>query len=168
MRISNLVVVLVVLFGCPLFAQVKVGFVDLQKALMTVEEGKQAKAKLEKQVQAKQKEFDKMQDDLKKMKDELEQQGAMMREDLRRQKIQDYQKKLMELQDYYLNNQREIQEAEAKALKPIFERFDRILKKIGKEGGYTIIFEKAAVVYADPGVDLTDRLIKEFNQGAEK
>ena len=50
----------------------------------------------------------------------------------------------------------------------ILERFERILQKLGKDEGYTMIIEKAAVVYATPAVDLTARLIKEFNSGAGK
>ena len=146
----------------------KVAWVDLQKALTQVSDGKAAKAKLEKLVKGKQGEFDKKQDDVKRLKDELETQGAMMKEDLKRQKVQDYQRKLMELQDYYMNNQKELAEEEQKLTKPILERFERILQKLGKDEGYTMIIEKAAVVYATPAVDLTARLIKEFNSGAGK
>lgn len=157
-----------VVFGGRVFADVKIGYVDLQRALTQVSEGKAAKEKLEKKVKVKQAEFDKMQEEAKKLKDELETQGAMMKEDLKRQKIQEYQKKLMELQDYYLGNQKELAEEEAKLTRPILERFEKILKKIGKEEGYTIIVEKSAVVFASPSVDLTDRLIKDFNAGGGK
>jgi outer membrane protein len=146
----------------------KLGYVDLQKALTSVEDGKAAKAKLEKAVKAKQVEFDKMQDDLKKLKDELEQQAAIMKDDLKRQKIQDYQRRLMELQEYYLGNQKELAEQEAKLTKPIFDRFEKILKKLGKDEGYTLIVEKAAAVYAAASIDVTDRLIREYNAGGGK
>jgi len=166
--LSLLVVALVVGLGATASAQVKIGYVDLQRALTQVEDGKAAKAKLERLVKAKQKDFDKMQDDLKRVKDELEQQAAIMKEDLKRQKIQDYQKKLMELQDFYLNNQKELAEQESKLTKPIFERFEKLMGKIATAENYTLIVEKAATVYAAPSIDLTDRLIKEFNASGGK
>lgn len=147
---------------------VKLGVVDIQRALMTVNEGKAAKAKLEKIAKGKQAELDRMQDDIKRMATELQEQGAMMRDEVKRQKAQEYQKRLMELQDYYLNNQKSLAEEEAKLTRPILERFDKIIKKIGKDEGYTMILEKAAVVYAATANDLTDRLIADFNAGGGK
>jgi outer membrane protein len=159
----------VVVAAVPAAAQgVKLGFVDIQKALMTVNEGKAAKNKLEKIAKSKQAELDKMQDDIKRLATELQEQGAVMREETKRQKAQEYQKRLMELQDYYLNNQKTLAEEEAKLTRPILERFEKILKKIGKDEGYTMIMEKAAVVYASSATDLTDRLIADFNGGAGK
>ena len=170
MRLLGTVVAFSLLgFGGHASAQsMKVAWVDLQKALTQVSDGKAAKSKLEKLVKSKQGEFDKKQDDVKRLKDELETQGAMMKDDLKRQKVQDYQRKLMELQEYYMANQKELAEEEQKLTKPILERFERILQKLGKDEGYTMIIEKAAVVYAAPTVELTDRLIKEFNKGAGK
>lgn len=164
----SLVSLAIIAGSAPASAQTKLAFVDLQKALTQVQDGKAAKNKLEKAVQAKQKEFDRMQNDIKRLKDELEQQGAMMKDELKRQKVQDYQKKLMELQDYYLNNQKELAEQEAKLTKPILERFEKVLRKIGKDEGYTLIIEKTAVIYGADAIDLTDRLIKDVNAGAGK
>jgi len=159
----------IVASAVPAAAQgVKLGFVDIQKALMTVNEGKSAKSKLEKIAKSKQAELDKMQDDIKRLATELQEQGAVMRDETKRQKAQEYQKRLMELQDYYLNNQKTLAEEEAKLTRPILERFEKILKKIGKDEGYTMIMEKAAVVYASSATDLTDRLIADFNGGAGK
>lgn len=152
----------------PASAQVKVGVVDLQRALQSVNDGKKAKEKLEKEVQKRQKDFDRMQDDLKKLKDELEQKISVMTEEVKRQKLQDYQRRLMEVQDYYLNNQRELAEMEANLTRPIFERFHRILQEIGAKEKFTLIVDRQAVLYAEAGTDLTDRLIQDYNAGKGK
>lgn len=167
-RIATLVAVAVAFSATSALAQNKIGYVDLQKALMSVNEGKKAKAKLEKRVVAKQKEFDKKQNDLKRLKDELEQQAAIMKDDLKRQKVQEYQRRLMELQDYYINNQKELADAEGKLTRPIFERFERILQEIGAKGNFTVILEKNATIYFSPEIDLTGRLIRDFNAGKGK
>lgn len=160
---SFLFVCVLTLFANAANAEVKIGFVDVQRALFTVKEGVSAKKKLEGIVKKKQEKFDKMQNELKELKDELEQQASLMSEEKKRQKVQDYQKKLLELQDYYLNNQREIAEEEKNLTKPIFDKMDKVIKKIGQEKGFTIIIEKAAVLYNRSGIDLTDEVIKEYN-----
>ena len=147
---------------------VKIGFVDLQQALSETSEGKAIKTKLERLLKDKQHEFDKMQDDVKRIKDEIETQGAMMKEDLRRVKMQDYQKKMVELQEFYMGNQKELAEEEAKLTKPLLDRFEKVLQGIGKDEGFTIILPAAAIVYAQPTLNLTSRLVQKINTGAGK
>jgi outer membrane protein len=147
---------------------VKIGYVDLQQALSETGEGKAIKAKLERLLKDKQREFDKMQDEVKRIKDEIETQGAMMKEDLRRTKMQDYQKKMVELQEFYMGNQKELADEEAKLTKPLLDRFEKVLQVIGKDEGYTLILPSAAVVYGQPSLDLTSRLVQKINSGAGK
>jgi outer membrane protein len=146
----------------------KIGIVDVQRAVVTVKDGVTVKAKLERLLKDKQKDFDKMQEDVKRLKDELETQGAMMKEDLRRQKIQDYQKKMVELQEFYMGNQRELADKEAELTAPILERLEKVLVKLGKDEGFTVILNASATLYNADAIDLTDRLIKLYDAGAGK
>jgi len=168
-RLPWLLMVAVLGTSLPAFAQtVKIGFVDLQAALAQTTEGKAIKAKLERLLQQKQKDFDKMQEEVKRLKDELESQGAMMREDLRNKKLQEYQKKMVELQEYYMNNQKELQEEEARLVKPLMDRFEKVLAQLGQAEGFTIILPAATIIYGQPSLDLTQRLVQMINAGAGK
>lgn len=150
----------------PAFAQTtKIGYVDLQRALLQVEEGKRVKADLEKEFKAKQKQLDKKQDDLKKLKDQLEGQAMMLSEDAKRQKAMEFQKQMMDLQQLYVQLQGELSKKEAEATKKIFTRMSTIVAAIGKERGYTLILEKteSSVLFAADGMELTDELIRRYN-----
>lgn len=173
MTLRNLFVslasVLVLAIAAPAAGQtVKIGLVDVQRAVVTVKDGVAVKARLERLLKQKQKDFDKMQEDVKRLKDELETQGAMMKEDLRRQKIQDYQKKMVELQEFYMGNQRELADKEAELTAPILERLEKVLTKLGKDEGFTLILNASATLYNAEAIDLTDRLIKMYDSGAGK
>ena len=109
-----------------------------------------------------------MQEEVKSLKDELESQGAMMREYLRNKKLQEYQKKMVELQEYYMNNQKELQEEEARLVKPLMDRFEKVLAQLGKDEGFTIILPAATILWGQPALDLTQRLVQMINAGAGK
>ena len=66
-------------------AELKIAYVDLQRAFAEVDEGRAAKARLEQIRDAKQKEIDKEQDALKKEKETYEKQMATMTEATRGQ-----------------------------------------------------------------------------------
>ncbi len=146
------------------FAQ-KIGYVDLQTALLEVEDGKKAKARLKKEFDQKQKELDKKQTDVKKMKDDLEAGAMMMTEEAKRGKAMELQKQMYELQQLYLTLQGDLSQKEAEATKKIFERMGKIIEQIGKEKKYDLILEKteSSVLFALPTMDLTAELIKRYN-----
>src|SRR5215470_4275609 len=78
-------------------AELKLGYVDLQRALGEVEEGRAAKARLQTMIDAKEKEINKEQEGLRKEKETLDKQASAMSEAARIEKNNDLQKKLMGL-----------------------------------------------------------------------
>lgn len=160
-------VVLALLFvAAPAFAQQKIGYVDLQRALNEVEEGKKAKARLKQDFAKKQEQLDKKQKEVKALKEQIESGGMMMSQEAKRQKALELQKELAQLQQLYMELQRDLSEKEAKATKGIFDKMRSIIQKIAKEKDYDLVLEKSesAVLYADDSMDLTDELIRRFNK----
>jgi outer membrane protein len=58
---------------------------------------------------------------------------------------------------------------EAELWQPVIERINTILRQIGSEGEYAMIFDAATtgIVYAAPGIDLTQEVIDQLNTGGE-
>src|SRR4051812_23606852 len=94
---SVLATLTILLSSAPALAELKVGYVDLQRALLEVEEGRSAKARLQSVLDLKQKELDKEQESLKKEKETLDKQASAMSEEVRVQKQTDLQKRLFDL-----------------------------------------------------------------------
>jgi outer membrane protein len=151
-------------------AETKLGYVDLQRALMEVEDGKKAKKQLENMKTSRQKKLDARQNELREMQKSLEAQQAFMQADVKRQKQQEFGQKLQQLQSTYVNLQKELAAEEAKLTKGIYARMGRILGKIGKKDGYTMILEKSqsSVLWAPQHLDLTNDLIRRYNAGEGK
>lgn len=144
---------------------VKIGYVDFQKALNEVEEGKRIKAQLERDFRQRQEQLDQKQNQVVKLKEELESQGMMLSEAARREKGMQFQQAMGELQQLYMTLQQELAQKEAEATKRIFDKMRTIIAEIGKEQGYTMVLERteSAILFAKDGLDLTDELIKRFN-----
>ena len=151
--------------------EVKIAYVDLQKALLEVEDGKAAKAKLKGMFNKRQKQLDVEQEKLKTFKDKLETElkSDLLSDDKKKEKMLEYQQRFYELQQLYVSLQKELGEAEAKETKKIFTRFREILKDIGQTKGYTIILEKteSSVLWARADLDITDLVIQKYNAGGK-
>ena len=143
---------------------VKIGVVDVQKAVRTVPDGKAAKSKLESDAKGKQASLNRQQDELKKMKEDLEKQASLLKDEVKRQKYRDYQQKLIELQDAALKGQNDLKEQEDKLLKPIFEKLKKTIDKVAKEKGFTLVLEQTGVLFAVPDMDITDLVIQRYGK----
>ena len=151
-------------------AQVKIGVVDLQRAINETEDGRQAKRRLKKLFDERQKSLDAKQTSLKAQKDSLERQQDVLSEDALRKKIEKYQIDLQELQNEYMQYQQELQTKEAELTQVILEKMQGILRRIGQTDGYTMIIEanEGGVVWVPSNLDLTDVLIQRYNKLAKQ
>ena len=161
---------LLLLFAGAAQAEVKIAFVDLQRALLEVEEGKKAKSTLEKMKTERQAELDKKQEELRALQKNFEAQKAFMKDDVRQTKEKEFREKLGQLQMTFAQLQKELAQEEAKLTKGIFERMARILAKMGEAEGFTMIFEKteSSILWAPRHLDLTNDLIRRYNAGEGK
>jgi outer membrane protein len=141
------------------------GYVDLQKALQTVEAGKTAKATLEKQMLAKKAEIEKQQKDFQKDAEAFEKKAAILNESAKAQKQAELQKRYVDLQKTAAEAQQNLQTRERELTQPIINDLKSVVEGIGKDKQFQFIVEKneGAVLYAESGADLTTQVIEKFN-----
>ncbi|RJO65306.1 MAG: OmpH family outer membrane protein [Myxococcales bacterium] len=147
-------------------AQAKVAYVDLQRALLEVEEGKNAKARLKVYFDEKQSLLDAESDRIKKLKEELERQDMMITPDAKAKKEEEFQKSLLEVQKLYMGLQNELKQKESEAVQPILDKMVEILKGVAEKDGYDLILDKnsSGIVYAPMKYDLTNELIRLYDE----
>lgn len=148
----------------------KIGYVDLEKALNDVEDGKKAKEKLKSAFQEKQKKLDKEAEDFKKKKEEFDKRAPLLKPEARDKEERELERKFVELQSLAQQLQVEVAQEESKMTKPIFDRFAKIIQSMGDAGGYAVILEKnqSALLYAPSSLDLTSELVRNYNDGKGK
>jgi outer membrane protein len=144
-------------------ADTKLAYVDLQRAVAETEEGKAARAKLETARDAKQKEIDKDQEAVRKERETFEKQAATMTEPARNQKGQELQKKIVELQQRFEKGRAELAQQEREMFGPILEKMQATIATIAQREGFTVVMEKAALLYAPPSLDVTNEAIRLYN-----
>ena len=150
-------------------AQTKIGVVDLQRAINETEDGRQAKRRLKKVFDERQKSLNEKQEALKAQKESLERQQDVLSQDALKKKVEKYQADLMELQNEYVQYQQELSTKEGELTQKILEKMQAILRRIGQTDGYTMIIEanEGGVVWVPSNLDLTDVLIQRYNKQAK-
>ncbi len=144
----------------------KIGVVNFQQAINSVEQGKKAKAALKSEFDQKQKKLNIQQDELKKMQEEVEKQKSVLSQDALMTKQKTFNEKLMELQKSMGGYRDELVSKEAKMTGQILQNLKSIVAELGQKEGFTLVVEisQDAVLYAKAKEDLTARVITLYNQ----
>ncbi len=165
--IATLISALLCGFAPQVYAQVRIGVVDLQRALNETEDGRRAKARLKKLFKQRQDELDHRQGEIKAMKEEIEKNQKVWSRDVLQKRVEEFQKIYVELQSQYVEFQRELGEQETEATQRILARMEQILRRVGQAESYTMIVERneGGVAWAPANLDLTDVVIQRYNAG---
>jgi len=166
-RLSRLAVFVVLMLGASkvMAEEVKIGYVDMQRALNETEDGRKAKAQLKKVFDQKQKELDEQQEELKKAIEDLDKKRTLLPADKVHEKETELQSRMQKVQQTYLRHQQDLSAKEQEATAKIFERMNRIISKIAAAENFSMIFDRGGVVFAKPHLDLTNELIRRYNSG---
>ena len=152
-------------FGSVWSADLKVAYVDIQKAVNDSNAGKEAKKVITKEIEKFQGLVAHKQKELQTLKESLDKQALMMTPDARANKEKEYQNKLREFQRWGEDSQNEVNQKRMEMERNISIALIKVIQKIGTDEGYTVILEKNEniVLYASKSIDITDRVIKAYD-----
>lgn len=151
------------------FAQdVKIGYIDSIRIFAENKETRDAEEIFNREVQTWKQQADQMAKELAQLRDEIRGQSLMLSEEKRKEKVLELEQKDREFQDFYSEIFDPGGKAERRNMeltKPIIDKINTILTRIGEEDNYTLILDvaNASVVYAQKELDLTDRVLEELN-----
>ena len=157
----------------------KMGIVDLDRALKESTAGKQAlqtlkqfRDKVVKEINDKKRQKDSKEVMLRDLQTELTSQGLVLSETAKRDKEETYRRQVRELRKFIDDSnrfieesERELREREAEITSKLLRELLDVIRAIGKEESFTIIFERndRFLLYAADAIDLTEKIIKRFD-----
>jgi len=142
----------------------KVGSVDIQKALNTCEAGKAAAAKLNRALEDAKKKYETQGQALQKEQETLERQSSVLDEQVFKDKVRDFQAKARDWDRFRKDIEPDIRQQHNEIVDKISKELIGITEQVGKEGGFTFVLERSLVPYIDPTLDITDEVIRRYNQ----
>ncbi len=146
----------------------KVGVINIQAAIASTAEGKQAAAELQSQFSPRMNELQNLQKQIEDLRNRLQTgQSTLSDEEKARltregdQLTRGYQRKQQELQDDTTDAQQDV-------VNRIGRKMVDILNKYSKDNGYSVILDDSSqqtpVVYASTGIDVTQDIIRLYDQ----
>ena len=145
-------------------AESRVGFIDVQKAVISTKEWKKQFETFKKDFAKEKKKIKARENRIKKMLQDLTKQGFVLDPELKKKKEEKFRKEKVAFERYVQDKNAEFGNNEKEMTQKILEKMMKIIQKIGKEKKYTMILEQKAVLYHDTGNDLTTLATKTYDR----
>lgn len=139
-------------------AQQKYGHIDSGEILEAMPEYKQLNASVERKQKDAQVQMQKMYQDYQNRQKELSEYGMSMMMAVREEKMMELDSLQQAIAGYEENASVEIQKLQEKLMKPLNDKYIKIVNQVAKDNGYSYIFDIAAglvVYYPENSGDIT-------------
>jgi outer membrane protein len=147
--------------------KIKIGFIDIQRAITESAAGKKAKARFDAQVKKAESDLLKEKQELERLKSDFDKKGPLLKEDERRNLEADLERRFRQYQRTGQDHQQELRQKEGELTSDILKELQQIVTEIGKAEKFTLIFERSQILYHDQGIDITNKVIETFNSRAK-
>ncbi len=161
---------LFLLLAVPVKSQegVKIGFVDLDRALNESRAGRSALKKLQAEVKETESSLLKEKQDLERLRSDIDKKGLLLKEVERRNLEKDFQRRVRNYQRAMRDSQEELNQRKNELMADILKGLEKVVTEVGKKGKFTLILERSQVLYTDQGVDITDTVISRYDNSDGK
>lgn len=171
---TPILLLIIIALGAPLLRgqSSKVVVVDFERAVVESAEGKQAQAKFNSALEAKQKEIEKKQRELEDIQKKLQTQERVLSDSVKADLQRDIDRRQTELTRLNEDAQKELAAMRDDLLRPIAERASGILNALAAEQSYTLVVDisnpENNVRWFNPRNDITAELIRRIDASAPK
>ncbi len=151
-------------------AEMKIGYVDLNKALNESNEGKKAKEKLQNLVKSSEEIIEEKRIEIKELEQEIIKQASILNPEAIKEKQDQREKLIKALKRMIKDSQEEVEKKQADFMREIIGDISKAVSAIGKEEGYSLILEKnqGGIIYIPADLDLTGKVIEKFNKATKE
>lgn len=142
----------------------RIGVVDMQAVITQSARGQRARAQLQSETEAKQKDMSAREEEARKLQADLERQKAVLSPAALREKEEGIQRRIRDIRRMAEDGNRDLQKRESELVGEIQRDIVQVIAEYGKERGYAIVLERSAGVwYVGDRTDLTKDIIERFN-----
>ena len=145
-------------------ANIKIGFVDVQKAIVETTEFKRSQVKFRAELQKEKGIIEARKKKVEAMLIQINKQANVLNPALKKKKEESFLREKKDFERYVQDREEEFARREKAALDKISRKMLEVLKQLGKQKKLTMVLEKKTVFYSDSTLDLTTLATKTYNK----
>lgn len=144
-------------------ADVKIAVVNLQTVLETSVAGKAAQDQLKSQRDKLEADLKQKGNELQELEKRLQRDSMVMSKETREDKEREFRIKASDFQALQKKYRSDLQDLERQLMGDLQKDISALVSEIGKKEGYQLVISNIGVLYSQPSIDITARLVQELN-----
>ena len=145
-------------------ADVKIGFVDVQKAIIETTQFKKSQVRFRGELEKEKGNIEARKKKVESMLIEINKQANVLNPSLKKKKEESFLREKKDFERYVQDREEEFARREKAALDKISRKMLEVLKQLGKQKKLTMVLEKKTAFYSDSNLDLTSLATKTYNK----
>jgi len=143
----------------------KVGVINIQAAIASTAEGKQAFADLQKKYQPRQQELQRLQQEIQAIQDQLSKQAATLSDDEQARLNRDAEEKQKLLKRSAEDAQNDFNRDRDETVNRLGQKMVRTIGEYAQQNGFTLVVDSAQIpiYFAAKDIDLTEAIVKRYD-----
>jgi outer membrane protein len=142
----------------------KIGVVEFQRLFENSDAGKEIKAQITEKGKKMEAELKEKGAEIEELKQRLEREALVMSKEMREEKEREFRIKVNDIKTLQKRYEAELQDMQRKLMSDIQNDTLEIIEEIGKAGGFLLIMDKRGVLYSPSTLDITDEVVKKYNE----
>jgi len=151
-------------------SEFKFGYIDLQRIADESEAGKEINRKLNTLSQEGVSKIEEQEKEIQKLEQELRKKEFAITPDKKKEIEEEIRQKNLEIKFFKEAREKELKQFYLESQRSVLNQVLRIVQTIGQEEGYDLILtrDESGILYANPKLDLTDKVIQIYDQQIQK
>jgi outer membrane protein len=143
-------------------SEVKIGVVDVPKAIQATKEGQKIKKDLETDYNKRKADLEKKAKDIQQMQADFEKKSLVLSDEARAKKGQAIEEEKMHYMELRDKNLQDLAKKDRELSQPMIKKLNEVISEIAKKDGFTAIFHKndQNLVWASSEIDITEKVIQ--------
>ena len=147
-----------------------IGVMEPQRVLSETDAGKKAMESLATFAKSRQGLVESEEKELRRMEEDFMKQASVLSANAKKEREEQFRRRMTEYQQKANQMNREVQEKQREVLEGFRVRIEKVVARVAQQMGLAMVVEKgkgSPTVYHDASLDITAKVIEEFNKGGQ-
>lgn len=145
-------------------AELKIGILDIQQALLASEEAQQFMASAQTDLKEEQDELTALQQKLRTLQEQMQKDSEVMSPAEQRKRQKEMEDMQIDLRFQANRLQKEVQDRQQELMQQMGPKIEAVIKDLVDSEGYDLILQRGDLVYADPKHSITRTVTEKLNE----